>query len=130
MIKAAKELGGGMQVLFRKKKVPWPIKVHGDQFTELQFEQSVKTGITKCSHALVTGGSEFILSVGKTESLRADQNIDNIVSGLHQFACIVIWCIATSNELNKHNRIQSVSLSTTKSIALPIFEQGNPEDEI
>lgn len=122
LMKASKELGGAVNLFMRKKKTPWPLKVAGDKFTTLQFEESVKQAINGCTHALVSEGQEFTISIGKTESMTTKMTVKNAIQALFKFVCLVIWTINSSNEVNKHNTVVSVSLSSSKSINLPIYE--------
>jgi hypothetical protein len=57
--KAAKELGVGMQILCRKKKFPFPIKIHGENYTGKKIAGNIHAAVKDCTHALIGGGSDF-----------------------------------------------------------------------
>ena len=115
--KVAKELGVGMQILTRKKKFPFPIKLHGENFTSKNLADNIRELILESTHGLIGGGKEFSLIVSKTESLEIKHSVKNVIQCLLKFVCIIIYGCSI-----KHNNILEVSLQTSKSIAIPIYE--------
>ena len=63
----------------RKKKFPFPVKIHGEGFSVARFEKNVEEMTENCTHALIGGGKEFIISVAKTETFEVKQSVKNII---------------------------------------------------
>ena len=64
LVKAAKDLGGGMQILMRKRRFPFPVKLEG--LSPKQLISSLSTPITSSAHLLLSGGKEFHLECATT----------------------------------------------------------------
>jgi hypothetical protein len=112
--RAAKDLGGGMQILMRKKKFPFPVKIHGSNFIK-NIKESIKG-----SHFLLGGGKDFTCQCARTESLSVKDSVKNVMQSVFKIVCLVLF----AQERNlKHNFIEEISLQTTKSICLPIYEK-------
>ena len=130
LIKAAKELGGGMQVFMRKRRVPFPVKVSGQDFTQKQLESSIKHSVEECTHLLISGGREFTFGCSKTESFSTKEGVKNTLHAIYQSICILIFCQNTNQQENKHNRVETITLSTSKSIPISIYAEEAAEEII
>jgi hypothetical protein len=70
----AKEFGGSPVVL-KKRHFPFPVKIFGID------QKQVKKNIIECFSSvgmLIGGGKEFIIRVGKTESMKRRHIIGNV----------------------------------------------------
>ena len=81
LIKSAKELGGGVSGFLKKKKVPFPVKISGQNYSVGEIEKNIKEAIEQCTHCLVSGGKEFLIQISKTESLATKESVKNIIQG-------------------------------------------------
>lgn len=77
--KAAKELGVGMNILMRKKLFPFPVKIHGANYTAKKIADNIKEACEGCTHALIGGGKEFSFKIAKTESLDVKESVKNVI---------------------------------------------------
>ena len=125
MTKAAKQLGGGSKVLMRKTKFPFPVKLSGANYTPKQMLDNVREAILG-THLLLGGGKDFIIQCSTTESLSIKESVKNVMQSVLRLVCIVIFAQEKSN---KHNYIEEISLQTTKSVALSVFEQDKEEED-
>lgn len=77
----------------------------------------------ECSHVLLSGGQEFIIRIGRTETMSVRETVKNVIQGAYKVVCLLMYL----THAVKHNSVKEIQLQTTKSIALPIFE---PSEEI
>lgn len=68
-----------MQILCRKKKFPFPIKLHGENITGKKIAGNIHAAVKDCTHALIGGGHEFQVAVSKTESIDIKGSVKNIL---------------------------------------------------
>ena len=118
LVKSARELGGGMQVLMRKRKFPFPVKVNNLSCKELIT--SLSTPISSSTHFLLSGGKEFSLECTNTDMPTKDA-VKNVLYSLFRAITLILHGQETSN---KHNRILHIELKTENSVPIPIFENG------
>ena len=90
LAKAAKELGGGHSILMRKKKFPFPVKLHGLNYSNKTILENVSEAV-KGSHVLLGGGKEFCCQAATTESLSVKDSVKNVVRAVLGLVCIVIF---------------------------------------
>ena len=112
--KAAKQLGGGMQTLMRKKKFPFPVKIHGSNMIK-----NLKN-VIQGTHFLLGGGKEFTCLCATTESLTIKDSVKNVMQTALKMVCLILFA---QEKQQKHNFVEEINLQTTKSICLPIFEK-------
>ena len=86
MQRCAKELGGGMQVLMRKRKFAFPVKISGEKFID-----NIKDAILDCSHVLIGGSKEFMLPVSSTKSLSTKEGVKNVLHCLLKLVSIALF---------------------------------------
>ena len=113
-----------MQVLMRKTKFAFPVKIHGENFTDKKLAEAIQEATESCCHFLIGGGKEFMLPIAMTESFPIKDSVKNVLHGLLAAVSIIIF----SQEAH-HNCVEEVSLETTKSIALPIFSKEDLEED-
>jgi len=112
----------------RKRKVPFPVRVNGQNFTPADFEKKINEAIEGCTHMLVSGGKDFSFGVSKTESLSVKEGVKNVINACVKAVSLIFFC-QNNQEINKHNAIESVTLQTSKSIPIAIFENHLQEEE-
>lgn len=75
-LKSAAHEFGGASVMLRKRSYPIPVKIHGEDAQSMK-----KNLIDAIQHfgMLLTGGQEFIVRIGKTESMGVKEIVKNVV---------------------------------------------------
>lgn len=121
LLKGAKELGGPDAIL-RKRQFPFPIKIHGESSSTLQ---ATFADVFATSHFLLTGGQDFIIKAAKTESMSEKQAVKNVMHGVYRALTLIFM----SQRKVKHNNVKEITLSTTKSIGLTIFEKEGDDEK-
>lgn len=104
--KAAKELGVGMNILMRKKQFPFPVKIHGQNYSAKKISDNIKEATVRCTHALIGGGKEFSFKIAKTES-DIKESVKNVIHGLFKCVCIILYA---QEKTTLHNHISLISL--------------------
>lgn len=65
---------------------------------------------------LLQGGKSFEVKVAQTELMSTKDAVKNVIQTVITMSSLLIYCGQT-----KHNTIAEISLSTTKSLPLPII---------
>ena len=74
-----------MQTLMRKKKFPFPVKIHGSSMIK-----NLKNAI-KGTHFLLGGGKEFTALCSKTESLTIKDTVKNVMQSVLKMVCLILF---------------------------------------
>jgi hypothetical protein len=74
---------------------------------------------------LLTGGQDFIVRVARTETMKKKESVKNVMHCIYKVLSLVIL----SQKKVKHNSVQEISLSTTKSISLPVYVKESTKEE-
>ena len=115
-------------MLMRKRKFPFPVKLQGLNYTDRQILENVSEAI-KGSHLLLGGGKDFCCQCSTTVSLSTKDSVKNVLHTILKLVCIVIFA---QEKHTKHNFIEEISLQTTKSIGISVYEkeQEGQDDEL
>lgn len=91
LLKAAKELGGGMHLVMRKRKFPFPVKLSGKEFGVRDVEKSIEQTIESSSYMLLGGGKEFSFPIARTEDLSIKDGVKNVMQGLLRAVSLIVF---------------------------------------
>jgi ribosomal protein L1 len=105
----------------RKRHFPFPVRITGIDAN--QVKKNIQE-VFDTVGLLISGGSEFIIRCAKTESMSVKDIVKNAINCSFKAVCLII-----SSQKTKHNYVKEVSISTTKSIALPIFQHSDNEHD-
>lgn len=72
---------------------------------------------------LLSGGADFIIKCAKTESFTKKEIVKNVINCCFNTICLVFF----SQSKEKHNSVKEISLQTTKSVAITIFENQDSQ---
>ena len=109
----------------RKHKFPFPVKLHGLNYSDKHILDNVSEAI-RGSHLLLGGGKDFSCQCATTESLSTKESVKNVMNCILRLVCVVIFA---QEKHTKHNFIEEISLQTTKSIAISVFEKTQEEED-
>ena len=90
IVKAAKELGGGMHVLMRKRQFPFPVKLSGQNIGQTDIIKNIQSLIVDSAHLLVSGGKDFTLACASTDALTTKESVKNIMQSLFKAVSIIL----------------------------------------
>eukprot|EP00347_Sterkiella_histriomuscorum_P016625 403352471 len=119
MTSIAKVLGGS-DTLIKKRHFPMPVKIHG--LDHQHFKKNIQEAFNSVG-LLLTPSIEFIFKCGKTESMSNKEIVKNVINCAHKAVCLIMY----SQRKIKHNKVKVISLQTTQSLALPIYEIGQDD---
>ena len=129
LVRAAKELGGGMHLVMRKRKFPFPVKLSGPEWAPKDVEASVEQTIASSTYMLLGGGKEFTFPIARTEDLSVKEGVKNVMQGLLRAASLIVFAQNGKKEANKYNSVAKVTLQTTKSIPVSIYRSEEEDEE-
>lgn len=104
--------------MHRKQFHPFPLKIK----QEARLVGRDMQDILDSTCLLVHAGKEFDFRVSKTESITIKGSVKNIIQMTVMAVCIMMY-----GQTSRHNNVHEITLATSKSMALPIFEKASQE---
>jgi hypothetical protein len=106
-------LSKGASALFKRRSFAFPVKLKG----EASQVQARIQGCLESTLLVIQSGHDFEVRVAKTESMSIKEATKNVMHAVIKAVSLIIY----AQQMTKHNRVNDVFLSTTKSLPLPIY---------